>query len=735
MKSKILYLFNKQLRPCFFIYIWLVIVNASLLYAEDIGKQENNILPKHFTVASSNNFPPMNMLDDNENLIGFGRELSDAVIEAIKGEVKRFHSPIWVDVLKWLDSGKADFIHDTGYTKDRDKFLDYSDPIIEMPEVIFVHSDRYDITGFDSLKNKRVGCIRKHITHLYLQQFPEINCVIAETPMQGVLDLISKKTDAFIYPKQIVLYLTQNLRLEDKIKITGDELRTLSWSMVAKEGNKEIISLLNQGLAKVRKSGEYERIYKKWFGQRLLFGYSVRDLVIITIAITGISVAIVLVIGFFLYNLRMRRSKNRIEIINQELKAEITERKQVQEALRESEEKYRVLFRSVPLGITVSDKAGNILETNTISESLLGVPKSDHKQRTIDGNEWKIVRLDGTLMPNYEYASVRALKDNHIVDNVEMGIVKKANCITWINVTAAPIPLENYGVLVVYSDITERKQAEAQIKKHRGHLEEMIKERTQELNMAKNKAEIANVVKSEFLSNMSHEIRTPVHQILSFSKFGVDKIDKVEKEKLLHYFVKIETSGKNLLSLLNNLLDLSKLESGQMEYKMLHKDLSQINKKIIKEFDSLINEKGIILEIAERSLPTEAICDEYKIDQVIRNLLSNAIKFTPSGKRVYISFSEGSLPLGNDDFNKGTIPTIVTSIKDEGVGVPEYELETIFDKFVQSSKTKTAAGGTGLGLAICKEIIKAHNGKIWAENNLEGGSTFSFMLPYEQEIN
>ncbi|MCP4756059.1 MAG: transporter substrate-binding domain-containing protein [Proteobacteria bacterium] len=102
-------------------------------------------------------------------------------------------------MLKWLDSGKADFIHDTGYTKDRDKYLDYSDPIIEMSEVIFVRSDRYDITGFDSLKNKKVDSIRKHITHLYLQQFPEINCIVAETPMQGIIDLISRKTDAFVY--------------------------------------------------------------------------------------------------------------------------------------------------------------------------------------------------------------------------------------------------------------------------------------------------------------------------------------------------------------------------------------------------------------------------------------------------------------------------------------------------------------------------------------------------------
>ena len=139
---------------------------------------------------------------------------------------------------------------------------------------------------------------------------------------------------------------------------------------------------------------------------------------------------------------------------------DITERKRAEEAVRVALTKYKTLFDSFPLGITVSDKAGKILETNPMAERLLGVPQEEHGERKIDGQEWRIVRPDGTPMPAEEYASVRALKANRLVENVEMGIVKARGEITWISVTAAPLPQEGYGVVVTYGDITERKRAE-----------------------------------------------------------------------------------------------------------------------------------------------------------------------------------------------------------------------------------------------------------------------------------
>ncbi len=137
---------------------------------------------------------------------------------------------------------------------------------------------------------------------------------------------------------------------------------------------------------------------------------------------------------------------------------DITARKQTEAALRESQEQYRVLFSSFPLGVTVADRDGQILECNTESERLLGIPQREHKQRYIDAPEWHIIRPDGALMPAEEYASVRALQEGRLVENVEMGIVKPNGEITWINVTAAP--LKDDRVVITYNDITARKRAE-----------------------------------------------------------------------------------------------------------------------------------------------------------------------------------------------------------------------------------------------------------------------------------
>lgn len=223
---------------------------------------------------------------------------------------------------------------------------------------------------------------------------------------------------------------------------------------------------------------------------------------------------------------------------------DITERKRMEENLRISFEKYRVLFESFPLGISITDQTGAIVETNRAAEKLLAVPTDVQTGRAIDSAEWRIVRLDGTPMPPDEYASVRALKEQRIVENVEMGIVKGKDAITWINVTSAPIPLSGYGVAIAYDDITERKQAQ------------------DALAQARDAAEAANRAKSLFLAHMSHELRTPLNAILGFSELMASdpKFDDEDRGNLTI----INRSGEHLLNLINEVLDMAKIESGKV---------------------------------------------------------------------------------------------------------------------------------------------------------------------------
>ncbi|MFA5400677.1 MAG: PAS domain S-box protein [Dehalococcoidia bacterium] len=148
--------------------------------------------------------------------------------------------------------------------------------------------------------------------------------------------------------------------------------------------------------------------------------------------------------------------------------------KKVEEQTHIALEKYRILFESFPLGISITDDRGNLIEANKESERLLGMSRDEHDQLKYDGPEWKIVRPDGTPMPPEEYASVRALRENRRIENVEMGIVKNGDEITWINVTAEPIPLENFGVAITYGDISSRKRLENDLEKQRREFKHII---------------------------------------------------------------------------------------------------------------------------------------------------------------------------------------------------------------------------------------------------------------------
>lgn len=275
-------------------------------------------------------------------------------------------------------------------------------------------------------------------------------------------------------------------------------------------------------------------------------------------------------------------------------------------------------------------------------------------------------------------------------------------------------------------DITQQIKAESELRRHRDYLRELVEERTADLFDAKERAEAANQAKSEFLANISHELRTPMHAVLSFADLGKRKADP-QATHLQRYFDRIQHSGSRLMLLLNDLLDLSKLEAGQMLLSIAPAQIPDLIDSCQNELESLLKTKAIELEVENKATHCKVNCDSQRITQVIHNLLGNAIKFSPNDTKIQIT-------LENADRQNTQVAQqggLTIAVSDYGVGIPQEELETVFDKFVQSSKTKTGAGGTGLGLAICKEIISRHDGRIWAEQNPHGGAVFKLWLPLQ----
>jgi signal transduction histidine kinase len=231
--------------------------------------------------------------------------------------------------------------------------------------------------------------------------------------------------------------------------------------------------------------------------------------------------------------------------------------------------------------------------------------------------------------------------------------------------------------------------------------------------------------KTEFLNNMSHEIRTPVQGFVGISDGLLHKWHLLSDDEKFNYIQIVASSGKRLGSLVNNLLDLSKFQVGKISLYPTAMDMDQAIKDIIDECETLyLTEKKIRIKYINEARNTNLNADEERLGQVLRNLFVNAIKFSNSGTELVATLRDTKL---------NGVPAIHFSLNDQGVGIPEDEVYAIFESFTQSTRTKTRAGGTGLGLAICKEIIDLHHGKIWAENNPDGGATFHFIIPCEQE--
>ncbi len=290
--------------------------------------------------------------------------------------------------------------------------------------------------------------------------------------------------------------------------------------------------------------------------------------------------------------------------------------------------------------------------------------------------------------------------------------------------------------ILVIQDISPQKRMESHLLSRNEELEIKVAQRTKQIEKAKEEAERANRAKSEFLANMSHELRTPMHAIMSFNALIDKDLEKFQapitlQEKVKDFTFRISQSSKRLLKLINNLLDISKLESGHVELQRDTVDVLLLINNVGTEFSPLLAEKSLNLNIDCQADKPIAYVDGEKMTQVIYNLLSNACKFSPQNTTIDITLRSTQVNVEARNTNKYWVPSLEVSVCDRGVGIPEGETVSIFDKFIQSSKTKTAAGGTGLGLAICKQIIGVHRGEIIAKNNTHNGACFIFNIPVD----
>jgi len=275
---------------------------------------------------------------------------------------------------------------------------------------------------------------------------------------------------------------------------------------------------------------------------------------------------------------------------------------------------------------------------------------------------------------------------------------------------------EGFRVTAIIRDTTERRTAEERLRKVQEEYTQRLAEANAALELTNRELERANRLKSEFLASMSHELRTPLHTIIGFSELLSEELEGPLNEKQQRFVQHIHTDSLHLLELINDVLDISKIEADRLELRPEAFDLTALVAESLSAVRSLADAKSHKLETA-LNVPTALEADRLRIKQVLVNLLSNAIKFTPEGGRIRLEASVQE-------------PFVLVSVHDNGVGIPPEEHESIFDKFHQvGATTKGVREGTGLGLAITKRLVEQHGGSIWVQSQPQKGSTFLFTLP------
>jgi signal transduction histidine kinase len=299
--------------------------------------------------------------------------------------------------------------------------------------------------------------------------------------------------------------------------------------------------------------------------------------------------------------------------------------------------------------------------------------------------------------------------------------------VAWTNKIAFDQKGEVAEILSIGQDITARKRAEEELKATQASLEQRVLERTAELATAKDRAESADRVKSAFLATMSHELRTPLNSIIGFTGLLLQGLAGPLNAEQAKQLGMVKGSGQHLLALINDVLDISKIEAGQIEIANAPFDLNESIQKVVQTVTQMADRKRLPLIVRIAPEVSEITGDRRRIEQIILNLLSNAIKFTEQGEVTLVA-----------EIMPGTLnsPTSLLriSVADTGAGIRGENLDKLFQPFRQLDTGLTRKHeGTGLGLAICKRLVERMGGTISVRSEWGSGSTFQFTLPVNPE--
>jgi PAS domain S-box-containing protein len=673
-------------------YIFLLIFLSFTLICNANRFQSDTIFFK-----GNYDYPPYQLLDKDLNPTGFSVEILKAIKKTMGLNIE-IELDSWNKVRYELEQGSIDGLAAMSYSEERNKLVNFSTPYTYITHAVFVRNES-KIKSFEDIKDKEILVIQGDIMHDYILTNNISKYIVPVKDYQTALRLLSAgEYDCAVINKLLGQFAINEYNLVN-LKPVGKTVQPKEICFAVKKGREDVLSQLNNGLQIIKSTGEYDRIYEKWFSI-----YEKADIKsqVLKLLFWIIIPFLILLLSILVWSWSLRKQ---VASKTSELQKELTDRKKAEHQLIQEKALLNSMINSIPDLIFYKNK-------NNI---YLGCNEAFCKFNNLTFNDI-IGKSDFEIFPK-DLANLFYKTDNNIIKNNE-----SLKSESWENhangekilLTVLKVPFTDekgnpLGVVGICHDITERYKHEI------------------DLHKAKEKAEESDKLKSSFLANMSHEIRTPMNAIIGFSDLLVDPdIEYDEREELVTH---INNNCNTLLVLIDDIIDLAKIEANELSIFRKDTNIKTILSELFdtfKETRKSVSKEQVDIKIDEQLLEKNFFIktDPFRFKQIMTNLINNAFKYTENGHIEY----------GYEIIDKEN--TVKFYVKDTGIGIPKEKFKDIFKRFnkIESDKTKLYRG-TGLGLTITHNLIERLGGTIWVDSEVNVGSTFYFTLPFEQDGN
>jgi len=633
----------------------------------NLTAEERQWLNNHSVIRFTGdpNWLPYEAFDKKGNYIGIVADHLKIIEQKLGIKVDIIPSKTWAESVTKVKEGKIDVLSETS-DSDLKSHLSFTQPYASSPVIIVMKNDEDYVENIAQIKNKKIAVIKEYgYVPKIIAKHPNIDFKIVDTLQEGLTAVSTGKIDALLATLAQASYHISELGINN-IRIVGKTEFNTKLAFGMRKEFAPLVPLFNRALTSIDQ-GDKQQILRKW--GKHAYAEKVDYELLATIA--TIFFTILAIIFYW----------------NRKLAKEIEFRK-------EAETQTQVLIDNIPLQIIVTSYEGTVLTANPKALADYKINKNEVSQFNI--SEFYYDKND-------REAVINELTDKGKVDRKILRFKQLDGSVRSMMVSIMPIMFHHEkSLLTIAVDMTERLEIEAA------------------LQDAKDNAEQATRAKSEFLSNMSHEIRTPMNAIIGFTELLGEQV----KEPRLQSFVQtIQSAGNNLLALINDVLDLSKIEAGKLTIEKTACNPHGFFTEIGNIFALKMREKNLdfILDI-DPVIPQSLQIDATRLRQVLFNLIGNAVKFTDQG------FIRITARTDNEDKIRSKLDLIV-DIEDTGIGIAEDQQNRVFNQFEQSSgQDNKKYGGTGLGLSISHRLVELMGGEISLRSKMGLGSTFTIKL-------